>query len=381
MNYLMVDISGKVPNYDIALCEALAEQLPAKDKLELLSANIDPKKIQCKSKKLISLVPKKFQNSENKVKRGLKALEGLLNYLYIALRLLFSKVDILHLQWLPFLEVASVESKILKIFKIFSPKTKLILTVHNIYPHNFNDSRKLSYKNRFAKVEGFFDKFIVHLQVSKKEFCNEFGIDENRVEVIHHGVFEPKGLKIKPHKRGEKLNIIMYGNQSYYKGTDILVDAIALLPKEVQAKVHTLIVGKTAPDYLAMLKEKAVGLDIEFIPEFVPDDFLNEKIMESDVIVLPYRQISQSGVLLLALYFERMIITSDLPSFRETLENCNDNMFFKKEQKGELSKLINKIYYDDEFCRNQNQIICNLREKYTWERIAKKYCHLFVNAI
>lgn len=373
MNYLMVDISGKVPNYDIALCEALAEQLPAKDNLELLSANIEPKKIQCKSKKLISLIPKKFQNSENKVKRGLKALEGLLNYLYIALRLLFSKVDVLHLQWLPFLEVASVECKILKLFKLFSPKTRLILTVHNIYPHNFGDSRKISYRNRFAKVEGFFDKFIVHLQVSKKEFCNEFGIDENRVEVIHHGVFEPKGLKIKPHKRGEKLNLIMYGNQSYYKGTDILVDAIALLPKEVQSKVHTLIVGKTAPDYLALLKEKAAGLDIEFIPEFVPDDFLNEKIMESDIIVLPYRQISQSGVLLLALYFERMIITSDLPSFKETLYSISDDFFFDNTKPEGLSNAISKIASFQELTFAYKRHLVDLKDDYMWTKIACDY--------
>lgn len=374
MNYLMVDISGKVPNYDIALCEAMHDVFDKDDHITLLAANINPLKIKCPSKKLFSIIPKPLQNSENKIKRAFKALEGILNYIYLFFYVFFYKNDVIHFQWLPFLEVSLIEVFVLKLIKVATPKSKFILTVHNIYPHNFGDSRKISYRNRFAKVEGFFDKFIVHLQVSKKEFCKEFGIDGNRVEVIHHGVFEPKGLKIKPHKRGEKLNLIMYGNQSYYKGTDILVDAIALLSKEVQAKVHTLIVGKIDPNYYAKLKEKSKDLDIEWIPHFVPDDVLYEKIQDSDVIVLPYRQISQSGVLLLALNFNRMIITSDLPSFKETLSNEFSNFFFKREDAFSLKYVIenvenNQIDEKDVIGKIESVKYCN-----SWMTAACKYC-------
>lgn len=372
MNYLMVDISGKVPKYDIALCEALAEQFSADDSLELLAANIDPKKIQCKSKKLLSLVPKSLQNSEHKLKRIVKALEGVFNYLYIVIRLLFGKVDVLHFQWLPFLEISSVERIFLRLVKIVSPKTKLFLTVHNIYPHNFSDVRKSSYRTRFAKVERFFDRFIVHLEVSKKEFCSEFCIAHDRVNVIHHGVFEPKGLKVMPHVRGEKLNLIMYGNQSYYKGTDILVDAIALLPKDVQEKVHTLIVGKIEPDYYAELKEKSKDLDIEWSPEFVPDDVLYSKIMESDVIVLPYREISQSGVLLLALSFERIVITSNLPSFVETLNGLSDDCFFENGNSCNLALILKKTLECPEIYAKNQKKIREMVNGYSWENAAIK---------
>ena len=377
MKYLMVDISGKVPKYDIALCEAISSSLVEKKELVLLAANIEPTNIKCNAKCLISLIPRKFQNSENKIKRSVKALEGIINYIYLLVFVLFTRPKVIHFQWLPFLEVSSVERIFLQLIKLISSKSKLLLTVHNIYPHNSSENSRIKYKSRLALVEKFFDKFILHLQISKSEFCREFGIEGNRCKVIPHGVFEPKDLKIKPYKRNEKLRLIMYGNQSYYKGTDILVDAIALLPKEVQNQICTTIVGKTSKDYLSLLQDKAKGLDINIIPEFVPDDKLNQMILDSDVIVLPYREISQSGVLLLALFFERPIICSNLPSFRETLNSVPKDYFFESDKLQNLAMLIEKYANESIEVTSYLKKMKSLKNAYLWPSIADFYKVLF----
>ena len=367
----MVDISGKVLNYDIALCQALSKALPSSDHFSLFAANIEPKKIDCECKKLFSLIPKSLKNSENIVKRGFKALEGVANYFYLILYLAVHKVKILHLQWLPFLEIIAIEKVFLKTIRLISPKTKIILTVHNLYPHNSSEPRKSAYRRRFSDVQRHIDKFILHLDVSRKEFCKEFCIDESRTVVIPHGIFEPKGYVVRPHVRGEKLNLIMYGNQNIYKGTDILIDALTMLPQEYKSKVHALIVGKTASNYLSLLQQKSKGLDVDFIPKFVPDNDLYRYISQSDVIVLPYREISQSGVLLLALNFNRLIITSDLPSFKETLSECPSELFFKSGNPQSLGLtligLINKKSPWDDYKFFFNDV----KNRYLWENSAR----------
>ena len=256
MDYLIVDISGKVLNYDIALCEAITRNLSSKEKLLLLAANIDEKKVKCNAQKLVSLVPKSFQNSENKVKRSVKALEGIVNYLYLVLYVFIKRPSVVHFQWLPFLEVSSIERYFLKLLKVVSPKSRFVLTVHNIFPHNSKEKKRDKYRLRFAEVEKFFDLFILHLQSSKTEFCVEFGIDESRCKVVPHGVFEQKNLKISSHKSEEEIRLLMYGNQSFYKGTDILVDAIGCLPHDVQNKIHTSIIGKFSSGYLRTIQKK-----------------------------------------------------------------------------------------------------------------------------
>ena len=373
MNYLMVDISGKVLNYDIALCEAMFKNLSQKDHLKLFAANIDPQKIECPSKKMLSLVPKSLRNSENRIKRGAKALEGFVNYLYLVLYVLFHRVDVLHLQWLPFLEICSIEKVFLKVIRFTSPKTKIILTVHNLYPHNFNDKQKRNYRKRFDGIKKLIDAFILHLECSKKEFCEQFNVNSSEAKVIPHGIFVPKNLEIAPHIRGEKTNFIMYGNQSYYKGTDIFVNALNLLSEESKQKVHATIVGKIDNGFYQELKQKTNGLDVEWIPEFVPDDVLYKKIMDSDVIVIPYREISQSGVLLLALSFKRMIIASDLPSFKETLAGFSDDMFFEKENAESLVNVIENVLKCQINAEKCVQNLDHLRRVYLWEEIANKY--------
>lgn len=373
MKYLMVDISGKVPKYDVALCEALSSCFGDKSELALLAANISSRDIKCNAKRLLSLIPKKFQNSENKYKRSIKAFEGLLNYLYLVLYVFLKRPSIVHFQWLPFLEVASIERVFLRLIRITSPKSKIWITIHNIYPHNSSGNARIRYKSRFVQIDRFFDLFILHLQTSKIEFCKEFGIDESRCKVIPHGVFEPENLKITPHERGEKLRLVMYGNQSYYKGTDMLVDAIALLPKEFQEKVSTTIVGKTSDDYLSLLQKKAEALDVHIIPEFVSDDELNHLILDSNVIVLPYREISQSGVLLLALYFERPIICSDLPSFRETLYSVPKDYFFESGNPKSLALLIEKLITGNLHIENFLSQLRKLKEEYSWLSVANYY--------
>ena len=373
MNYLMVDISGKVLNYDIALCEALSKALPSNDHLKFLATNIEPNQIDCDCKKLISLIPKSLKNSENIVKRGFKALEGVVNYIYLILYLAIHRVGILHLQWLPFLEISSIEKIFLKTIKLISPQTTIFLTVHNLYPHNSSESRKIAYRSRFSKVQRYIDKYILHLEVSRKEFCKDFSIDDARTCVIPHGIFEPKGITIDAHSRGEKLNLIMYGNQSYYKGTDILVDALNLLPKDCQDKVHTVIVGKIASDYYESLKKKTERLDVEWMPEFVPDDVLYNKIAESDVIVIPYREISQSGVLLLALSFKRPIIASDLPSFKETLAGVGDDLFFESENARSLAGVIETSIKQLARLNVYERSVEKLLDKFSWKNIAQKY--------
>lgn len=369
----MVDISGKIPRYDIALCEAMASCFGENVNLTFLAVNIDPKGIACKANNLVSFVPQRMQNSDNKFKRFAKALEGLVNYLYLALYVFWNRPSIIHFQWLPFLEICSIERIFLRLIKLCSPKSKIWLTVHNIYPHNANERARGRYKFRFAAVEGFIDTFVLHLECSKQNFCRELSIDESRCKVFPHGVFEPQSANVAHHERGEKLHLVMFGNQSFYKGTDILVDAIALLPNEIQSRIHTTIVGQTPEEFQKVLRQKSAGLDIELILNRVSDEFLDEIILKSDVLVFPYREITQSGALLQALYFERPIICSNLPSFKETLSGFGEEMFFESGNVESLSSLLNRLMDPSFDFEKQKQNCAMVKERYSWKNVALMY--------
>lgn len=364
--YLIVDITGRVELYDHALSEAIAKACSDEEQVKLLLPGNG----------LLSFIPKKLQNSENVVKRMVKVGEALLNYLFIVLRLMFCRVDVLHLQWLPFMEINAWENPILALMRKVAPRTRFVLTIHNVYPHNMDDCTKKNYNTRFRKACSYIDAFIVHTKISKEDVIREFGLPEKKIAVCCHGVFVPKDISIKQTKQDAKIcRVLQFGTQSYYKGTDVLVDAVCGLPENYKSKIETHIVGGINSGFLEEMKAKDKHGTIVWKPYFLGEQELYEEINNSDIIALPYRAISQSGVLLLAIYFEKNIICSDLPSFVETMrgndtKDLDDLLFFKSESADSLRQVIMRYAdksIDEEAVKRRIQ---HLKGLYSWESAA-----------
>lgn len=373
MKLFVIDISGKVILYDMALCEAISQEKGQGVDIEYF-APLYKEKPRCKTTRLLNLVPLKYKNGEYLWKRALKLIELVLNYIIALFRVAWSKPDVIHFQWFPLLEVCSGEHLAVKMMRLFSKRTKTVLTIHNVYPHAFSENKKAQYAERFQKITKLMDAFIVHTEETKKEVINDFGIEEGRVNVVHHGIFAPNNFVPKENKIHDNgLNFIMYGNLSDYKGVDIFVDAISKLPEEYKKRVRGVIAGEMQNKELCKkLQEDSKGLNIEWYPYFLSEQELNERIDDTNVIVLPYKKISQSGVLLLALYFRRYIITSDLPAFKETLHGFTDDMFFESENSDSLAQLMMR-YLDGKIdTAKQMKAIENLNEQYSWELAAEK---------
>lgn len=366
MKVILLDISGKVVNYDLALYDAIKKE-----------ANDASVKFFAPGYGLLSLIPKRWQHSNDIIKRLVKVAEGLLNYAYTCIKVACDKPDVLHLQWLPFMEVVGWEIPILKFIKRISPKTRLVLTIHNIYPHNMSSERKKAYNARFRKASSLFDDFIVHTKISKEDVFREFGLRAEKVHVCCHGVFDPKGVTISlEYRKDGKLHILQFGGQSFYKGTDLLVDAVCGLDDERKKRIETHIVGGISQSFLTELKAKDIDSIITWKAYFLTDEELYQEINAADLIVLPYRNISQSGVLLLSIFFGKLIICSDLPSFKETMQGgegdgLDDCLFFKSEEANSLRELFKKYIdgsIDEEAVRKR---IMHLKSQYSWQSAAK----------
>lgn len=379
MKVFVIDISGRVTNYDIALYNSLVKCIPDNE-VKLIMADVPKTKRDNNIINLINLIPPRYKCSENTIKRFFKAIEVILNYIYIIFYCKYHHPDIIHFQWLPFLEICSLEMPILQTIRILNPNCKMILTIHNVYPHNFNDVKKQKYKQRFLKISKLFNGFIVHTKQSKHEVVDIFNINEKAVRVVHHGIFEPNlnGLSSERTKSKE-YRLISYGLQDSYKGTDILLDAISLLPKEFKDKVELSIIGRGNASFISILKEKGKNLNVKWKLYFVDDKTLFQDISDSDAIVLPYRSISQSGVLLLAMYFNKPIICSDLPAFKETLEGYPEELFFKSGDPASLKEIIMQQLSKGVDKKILLSSLEHLRSKYSWDMAGELTVDAYLN--
>ncbi len=371
--YLIVDISGKVLNYDYALSSAMGSI--SEDTIVLATHVPDKGKYFGNRLWLLNLVPSSYKGSGGKIKRFVKAVEGFVNYNLLLIFSIVKHPAVIHFQWFPFLEFSSIEIPFLRLLRWLMPKTRFVYTIHNVFPHSTSQpSKREKYRKRIMRINKGIDYYIVHTETTAKEIEQLFFIENSRVSVVPHGIFKPDYELHKNNLSSSdgKKTIIFYGVNRRNKGADILLDAIRQLPDEFRKQVRVLIVGRTPNEYLKELQAKVGNAEVEFRPTFIPDNELFEMIESSDFIALPYREISQSGVLLLALYFRKPLLISNLPSFRETLKGFTSDMFFETGDSKSMSELIIRMLSGEVDTQKELKVIESLNEEYSWENSARK---------
>lgn len=369
----ILDITGRnAEQYNPALCGALARE-NKENNVTLLAPDIHGTPDCYHFKCLIRLVPDSMKVSTSRTKRALRAVESVLNYLYVITLVLFCRPNVLHTQWLVFVDYNGIERFFFGMMKLLCPHLKLFLTMHNILPHDMAKEKEEAYIERFRSFDRIFDGYLVHLESSKEEMAKMYDIVADKISVAYHGLYQPEGYvpSANVNLTGDKIHIIMYGTQTAYKGADLFVDAMSLLPESVRSKISSVIVGKTDTALYDSWHKKAADIGIEWINNYVSDEELYEKIGAADLILLPYRKISQSGVLLLAISYKKPILTSDLPSFRETLMGYPDDYFFKPNESTSLANMLER-FVDGQIDKDKiERILDYLTEKYSWTNTAK----------
>jgi glycosyltransferase involved in cell wall biosynthesis len=95
-----------------------------------------------------------------------------------------------------------------------------------------------------------------------------------------------------------------------YKGIDLLLEAW----RGIEG-AELWIVGAPRMDISALIAGAPAG--VRFVARFIADDELRAYFERADLVVLPYREIDQSGVLFTALAFGRPLLLSDVGGFPE----------------------------------------------------------------
>lgn len=372
MKIVVLDITGRnAEQYNPALCNKLSQYTSNAD-IVLMAPTCYGSPHGFSYKKLCRFVPLSQTSSTSKAKRLLRALESFTNYVIVLFQLLFNKVTVLHIQWLVFVEYSSIEHLFLKLFKYVRPKLKIILTVHNVFPHDLSPRGREIYKKRFLKIGKCIDGYIVHLESAKEEFITSFGIEPSKVHVAYHGIYIADNYNHIDKPKNGLIEIVMFGKHTKYKGADILIEALQLMPDAYKKKVHASIIGTTDQELYAQYIGKAKSLGISWINRFVSDDELYSAIGQSDLILLPYRKISQSGALLLALSYRKPVLTSRLPSFVETMKGYPSDYFFEPDNPRALAEMI--IAFVDGKIDHElmTKAIDGLNEIYSWDETAKR---------
>ncbi len=92
--------------------------------------------------------------------------------------------------------------------------------------------------------------------------------------------------------------------------------------------------------YEQLIKNKRLYNSVLMEIRYIPDEDVNYYFRAVDVVVLPYKKIYQSGVLLMAMSHSKPVIVSDLPGMTEIIKDGVNGAVFKTCDKSALARSI-----------------------------------------
>ncbi len=194
-----------------------------------------------------------------------------------------------------------------------SARRPVVWTMHNADPHDGSSAEREMMQRVARAAQGI----VVHSPASR-DSAMEINA-KAQVRVIPHGplrdAYGPAPERSEARTicgLPERTTILCFGQIRPYRGVQELLAAF----KRSRIDATLLIVGSCPnPELKKVLQQLAHGDPrIDFIPERVPDELVPHFFSAADLVVLPYRSATTSGVANLAMGYHRALLLPDVPS-------------------------------------------------------------------
>lgn len=297
-----------------------------------------------------------------------------INWIKIGRRIKHEAPDLLLIKhWMPFF--APIYGTIARIVRK-NGKTKIAVISHNIIPHEKKHGDRFLTKYFFNSVDYF-------ITLSKSVQADLLSLyPEAKEKLLFHPVYSNFGKPIDKEVAKEWLNIkeekvmLFFGFIRDYKGLDVLLKAIAIIKEKMD---FTLIVAgefySNEEETTALTKELGLKSIVKYYKDFIPQNDVKYYFSACDVVVLPYKSATQSGIVQIANNFDKPMISTKVGGLPEVIDNGKTGYLVEPENPEQLAEAIFKYYNEnkeEEFTRN----ISTESEKYSWSEFAKKMMEL-----
>jgi len=266
-------------------------------------------------------------------------------------------------------------------------RRKIVLTVHNVNAakrdgqDSFVNRLSLAFQYRMA------DHIFVHTDQMNRQICTQFKVDADKIKTVPFGINDTLPLtNVTRHEARRYLGLasgemalLFFGQIAPYKGLEYLIRSA---PKLIESNVcfRILIAGKIKrghDDYwsniASLIRDANIGNRIFIRAAHIPDEEVEIFFKASDVLVLPYTDIYQSGLPFLAYSFGLPVIATDVGSLREDIVEGRTGYVCKPRDPADLANAI-KSYFRSNMYSNLASIRPDIQrfahERYSWTKVA-----------
>jgi glycosyltransferase involved in cell wall biosynthesis len=276
--------------------------------------------------------------------------------------------------WMPFFAPAfgTIARRVKRLCRPRGVRT--IMVVHNLLPHE----RRPFDRALTRYVMGATDAYIVQSGTVRVDLVRL--APKARFLEVPHPVYNVFGDPIPKAEARASLGLpaeapllLFFGLVRRYKGLDTLLRALPAIRAALDPSPRLLVVGEFyegREETAALVRELGLGEAVTIVDEYVADEKVGQYFSAADVVVLPYKSATQSGIVQIAYQLERPVICTDVGGLAEVVRDGETGFVVPPDNPRALADAV--IRYQRDACEaGFMERIRGEKHKYSWDRMAK----------
>jgi glycosyltransferase involved in cell wall biosynthesis len=257
-------------------------------------------------------------------------------------------------------------------------KYPIVTTIHDVTPH---------YGDKESRGEFFADMpikyssgIIVHGNKLVKELVEKYNVSNDRIYSIHHGVLSLYKEFINKKVTEDKYSVLFFGRIWEYKGLRYLIEAEPYISRRIP-NLRIIIAGQgedfSKYEKMMVHKERFIVYN-----NYISNKMLAELFQKASIVVLPYVDGSQSGVVPMAYAFKKPVVATNVGSIPEVVNDGRTGYIVPPRDSVRLADAIIKLLENENlrkrFGENAYQMTKN---ELSWDNIAVKTIKVYKECI
>ena len=231
--------------------------------------------------------------------------------------------------------------------RLLNKRTKIISLVHNAISHE----RTLIEKPLARYFLSSCDAYVVMSEPVRQDLLSLQ--KDAKILLQPHPIYDQYKEKSDKNEARKQLNIssdkktlLFFGFIRDYKGLDLLIEAVSHLSDNYQLIIAGECYGKF-DKYADQINRSSFKDNIIVFEQYINDEMVSTLFSATDVLVLPYRSATQSGVVAMSYQLETPIIATDVGALGDTIRDAQTGLVTKSISPEAIADTIKDYFEND----------------------------------
>ncbi|MFQ6104434.1 MAG: glycosyltransferase family 4 protein [Candidatus Glassbacteria bacterium] len=256
----------------------------------------------------------------------------------------------------------------------------VVLTIHDPERHSGEINWRSVLARWWTLRQG--DRFVLHTNGFRESLASRYKVPYEKIDVIPLGVLDVFREWMDSAVRSGDRTVLFFGRLSIYKGLEVLYEAAPLVTERVP-NVHFIVAGRPVPGYEPPAPPPLENdSHIEVHSDYVTNSELARFFQMASVVVCPYIDATQSGVVLTAYAFDKPVVATETGGLPEYVIHNQTGILIPPNDPGALSDALVEVLSNRELMDRLTEGVREIKDgQLSWDAIGKRTMEVYEKTI